>query len=247
MGASEIYYGWKQVVVDDAGRLAGGGGSGAGDGEEEGIVRGPLFTPRGEMRGERGFSGRGGEGGGERVGAKWEGGTAGQVRAARRRGGGVGAVGEVIHRARRGGGGYGRDVTRRRDEPHPEVLWFGARGMSSELGGKGVGRKGAGGGGEWGGWNRWFAAPPRAEQGRGGEEVYLICARPEDCRDAQRMQAGGRRDLHPDGVRLPLSGGDHRLGQPGGSGVAAVEHQRCELLRGGAGGGAASGWKGGDF
>jgi hypothetical protein len=30
-------------------------------------------------------------------------------------------------------------------------------------------------------------------------------------------------------VRLPLSGGDHRLGQPGGSGMAAVEHQRCGL------------------
>ena len=29
------------------------------------------------------------------------------------------------------------------------------------------------------------------------------------------------------------------LGQPGGSGMAAVEHQRCEFLRGGAGGGAA--------
>jgi putative transposase len=48
-------------------------------------------------------------------------------------------------------------------------------------------------------------------------------------------------------VRLPLSGGDHRLGQPGGSGVAAVEHQRCELLRGGAGGGAASVRKAADF
>ena len=46
--------------------------------------------------------------------------------------------------------------------------------------------------------------------------------------------------LDPDGVRLPLSGGDHRLGQPSGSGMAAVEHQRCEILRGGAGGGAAS-------
>src|SRR5271165_6939772 len=53
--------------------------------------------------------------------------------------------------------------------------------------------------------------------------------------------------LHPDGVRLPLSGGDHRLGQPGGSGMAAVEHQRCELLRGSAGGGAASVRKAADF
>ena len=58
----------------------------------------------------------------------------------------------------------------------------------------------------------------------------------KDCRAEPRV--GGRRDLHPDGMRLPLSGGDHRLGQPGGSGVAAVDTTRGELLRGGAGGGA---------
>ena len=44
-----------------------------------------------------------------------------------------------------------------------------------------------------------------------------------------------------------LSGGDHRLGRPDGSGMAAVEHQRCELLRGGAGGGAASIRQAADF
>ena len=40
---------------------------------------------------------------------------------------------------------------------------------------------------------------------------------------------------------------DHRLGQPGGSGMAAVEHQRCELLRGGAGGSARFGSEGRGF
>ena len=64
------------------------------------------------------------------------------------------------------------------------------------------------------------------------QDIPLPAARPEDCRAEPRV--GGRRDLHPDGMRLPLSGGDHRLGQPSGSGVAAVEHQRCELLRSGA-------------
>ena len=51
-----------------------------------------------------------------------------------------------------------------------------------------------------------------------------------------------RRDLHPDGVRLPLSGGDHRLGQPSGSGVAALLRTRndAKLLCSGAGGSAPS-------
>ena len=35
---------------------------------------------------------------------------------------------------------------------------------------------------------------------------------------------GGRHHLHPDRTRLPLPGGDHRLGEPGGAGLAAVEY-----------------------
>ena len=72
-----------------------------------------------------------------------------------------------------------------------------------------------------------------------GHKIYPYLLRGLKIVEPNHVWAAGR-DLHPDGVRLPLSGGDHRLGQPGGSGMAAVEHQRCELLRGGAGGGAAS-------
>ena len=37
-----------------------------------------------------------------------------------------------------------------------------------------------------------------------------------------------------DGAWLSVSGGDHRLGQPGGSGLALVEHDGCGLLHRGA-------------
>ena len=35
---------------------------------------------------------------------------------------------------------------------------------------------------------------------------------------------GGGHDLHPDRARLPVSGGDHGLGEPGGAGVATIEY-----------------------
>src|SRR6266481_6267225 len=47
--------------------------------------------------------------------------------------------------------------------------------------------------------------------------------------DISRRMRSIRPDLHPDGARLPLSGGDHRLGEPGGSGPAAVEHVGYQL------------------
>ena len=76
-------------------------------------------------------------------------------------------------------------------------------------------------------------------------EVFTLITQRHREINATRIAALTNR--HPDGVRLPLSGGDHRLGQPGGSGMAAVEHQRCEFLRGRAGGGAASVRKAADF
>src|SRR5580658_4498494 len=138
-------------------------------------------------------------------------------------------------------------VMRRIDELHLELPFYGSRRMTFELNkeDRGVNRKRV---------RRLMrlmgieALVPRpgTEQSRAwAQDIPLPAARPEDCRAEPRM--GGRRDLHPDGVRLPLSGGDHRLGQPGGSGMAAIEHQRCEFLRGGAGGGAASVRKAADF
>ena len=49
---------------------------------------------------------------------------------------------------------------------------------------------------------------------------------------------GGRHHLHPDGPRLSVSGGDHRLVLACGVGMAAVEHDRRHVLRRSAGGGA---------
>ena len=74
------------------------------------------------------------------------------------------------------------------------------------------------------------SAPRHGRSRARAQDVSLPAARPDDRRAEPRV--GGRHHLHPDGVRLPLSGGDHRLGQPGGLGVAAVEHHRCALLRG---------------
>ena len=42
-----------------------------------------------------------------------------------------------------------------------------------------------------------------------------------------------RRDLHPDAQRLPAPGRDHGLVQPKGSGMEAIEHDGCRLLRDG--------------
>ena len=46
-----------------------------------------------------------------------------------------------------------------------------------------------------------------------------------------------RRDLHTDAQRPPVLGRDHGLVQSEGSGVEAIEHNGCRLLRHGAGGG----------
>ena len=138
-------------------------------------------------------------------------------------------------------------VLRRIDELHLELPFYGSRRMTFELDkeGRGVNRKRV---------QRLMrvmgieALVPRpgTSQAAPGHKIYpYLSARPEDCRAEPRV--GGRRDLHHDGVLFPLPGGDHRLGEPGGSGMAAVEHQRCELLRGGAGGGAASVRKAADF
>jgi len=67
-------------------------------------------------------------------------------------------------------------------------------------------------------------------------------ARPQDPslsaarRKHHRAQSclGQRHHLYSDGAWLSVSGGDYRLGQPGGSGVALVEHDGYGLLHRGA-------------
>ena len=77
---------------------------------------------------------------------------------------------------------------------------------------------------------------PHDQAGAGAQDLPVSAARPGD-RPAQ-PGLGGRHHLHPDRARLPLPGRDHGLGEPGGAGVAAVEHDGRRVLRRGAGGGA---------
>ena len=129
--------------------------------------------------------------------------------------------------ARRRSGRSGGDAPDRRTASRTSVLRLAANDLRTQP--QAVGQPQTGAAADAGDGDRGAGSAPRHEQGRArAQDIPLPAARPEDCRAEPRV--GGRRDLHPDGVRLPLSGGDHRLGQPGGSGMAAVEHQRCELL-----------------
>jgi transposase InsO family protein len=56
-----------------------------------------------------------------------------------------------------------------------------------------------------------------------------------------------RHHLHPDWPRLPLSRGDHGLGEPGSAGLAAVQHYGNLVLRLGTGGSAGALWPPGDL
>ena len=110
-------------------------------------------------------------------------------------------------------------VTRhRRTASRTSVLRLAANASSNSTR-EAVGQPQAGAAADAGDGDRGAGSAPRHEQSRArAQDIPLPAARPEDCRAEPRV--GGRRDLHPDGVRLPLSGGDHRLGQPGGSGMA---------------------------
>ena len=138
-------------------------------------------------------------------------------------------------------------VMRRIDELHLELPFYGSRRMTFELNkeGRGVNRKRV---------RRLMrvmgieALVPRPGTSKAapGHKIYSYLLRGLKIVEPNHVWAADV-NLHPDGVRLPLSGGDHRLGQPGGSGMAAVEHQRCELLRSGAGGSAPSVRNAADF
>ena len=148
----------------------------------------------------------------------------------------VGVARSGIYRPKRVAGAVNMAVMRRIRRTASRTSVSQARGESAfELNkeGRGVDPQAgaAADAGEWGS-RRWS----QHNNPRPAQDIPLPAARPEDCRAEPRV--GRRRDLHPDGMR-PLSGGDTSTG-PAGSGVAAVEHQRCELLRGGAGGGAPS-------
>jgi len=71
--------------------------------------------------------------------------------------------------------------------------------------------------------DRGAGSAPRHQQSRARpQDLSLSAAR----REHHRAQSclGQRHHLYSDGAWLSVSGGDHRLGQPGGSGLALVEH-----------------------
>ena len=158
---------------------------------------------------------------------------------------GRGALGDPPPQARRRGGRSGGDAPHRRIASRASVPRLAANDLRTQPG-RPLGQPQADAAADAGDGDRGAGSAPRHAPSRArAQDRPRPAARPEDCRAEPRV--GGRRDLHPDGVRLPLSGGDHRPGQPGGSGVAAVRRQRCELLRGGAGGSAASVRNAADF
>jgi HTH-like domain len=97
-------------------------------------------------------------------------------------------------------------LMRRIDELHLELPFYGSRRMTFELNkeGRGVNRK----------------------------RVQRLMRVMGEAGSEPRM--GGRHHLYPDGAWLSVSGSNHRLDQPGGFGLAAIEHDRQQLLRGSA-------------
>ena len=96
-------------------------------------------------------------------------------------------------------------MLRRIDELHLELPFYGSRRMTFELNKEGRGGSTASGAAaDAGDGDRGAGSAPRHEQAAPGHKIYPYLLRGlEDCRAEPR----GRRDLHPDGVRLALSDG----------------------------------------
>ena len=90
--------------------------------------------------------------------------------------------------------------------------------------------------------DRGARAEAANDQARSGtQDLSLPAARSGD--RAAEPGLGGRHHLYPDRPRLPLPGRRHRLGEPGGARLAAVQHHGRLVLRGGVGGGAGRLWR----
>ncbi len=123
-----------------------------------------------------------------------------------------GAARSGVYRPRPVAGADDPAVMRRIDELHLELPFYGSRRMTFELNKEGLrGQPQAGAAADADDGHRGAGSAPRHEQSRArAQDIPLPAARPEDYRAEPRV--GGRRDLHPDGVRLPLSGGDQFWG-----------------------------------
>ena len=159
----------------------------------------------------------------------------------------VGVARSGIYRPKPVAGADDLAVMRRIDELHLELPFYGSRRMTFELNkeGRGVNRKRV---------QRLMrvmgieALVPRPGTSKAapGHKIYPYLLRGLKIIEPNHVWAA-------DVTFIPMACGflylvvDHRLGQPSGSGVAAVEHQRCELLRSGAGGSAPSVRNAADF
>src|SRR3984893_16917230 len=146
-----------------------------------------------------------------------------------------GALGGLPPRARACGGRSGLDAPDRLTPSRTAVLRLAADDVRTQQG-RPWGQPEAGAAADARDGDRSFGSAPRYEQSRAWtQDISLPAAGPGDHRAEPRV--GFRHHLYPDGARLSVSRGDHRLGQPGGSGLAAVEHHRQRVLRRSAGGG----------
>ena len=133
---------------------------------------------------------------------------------------GRGALGGLPPQARRRGGRSGGDAPHRR-RLHLELPFYGSRRMTF----RGLNKEGPGvqpaspgaavGSAGDGDRRRWISrAPVRAKPRPEAQDIPYLLRGLLKIVEPNHVWAADA-DLHPDGVRLPLSGGDHRLGQPG--------------------------------
>jgi len=86
-----------------------------------------------------------------------------------------------------------------------------------------------------------IAALGEAATTKAGARTQDLPVSPAQSGDRPAKPGLGRpHHLHPGRARVPLPRRRHRLGEPGGAGVAAVEYDGCVVLRVGARGGAGS-------
>ena len=138
--------------------------------------------------------------------------------------------------ARAGAGGSGVDAPARRAVSGGAVLRLTAHGRSAQAR-RHSGRPPSGAPSDAADGSGGAGAEARDEPaGAGPSDLSLPVARPRD--RAAEPGVGGRHHVHPDGPRLPVSSGDHRLVLAGGAGMAAVKHDGRRLLCRGSGDGA---------
>src|ERR1700733_6863257 len=146
-----------------------------------------------------------------------------------------GALWGLSPEARDGGGRLGSDAPDRRTASGAAVLRLAADDVSTQRG-RSRRQSQASATADARNGNRGAGSSARHEPGRAGkQDISLPFARRGDHRTEPRL--GVRHHLYSDGERSSLSGGDHRLGEPRGAGLAAVEYDGYAFLPRRVGGG----------